>query len=171
MYDLPIGAKVPHPLRSCQKGRSPLAQANLRLEERTSEDKTKALDTALSQVEWAFGKGLIILGKNASTGLAMFETIEPEAKLFVLAEQVDWAEKAFHDALARRDEAQIAYLRQPNILTRKAFEATKAAEAIAPITSSAFVCEAGSYWIPNSALCFQDMLGMKCSLVTVDETA
>ncbi len=29
----------------------------------------------------------------------------------------------------------------------------------------------GSYWIPNSALCSQDMLGMKCSLVTVDETA
>jgi len=29
----------------------------------------------------------------------------------------------------------------------------------------------GSYWIPNSALSFQDMLGMKCSLVTVDETA
>ena len=38
----------------------------------------------------------------------MFETIEPEAKLFALAEQVDLAERAFHDALARRNEAQIA---------------------------------------------------------------
>jgi hypothetical protein len=113
------------------EGKIAVAQANLRLEKGTSEDKTKALDTALSHVEWAFGKGLIILGKNASTGLAMFETIEPEAKLFALAEQVDLAERAFHDALARRNEAQIAYLRQPNILSRKAFEAAKKAEAIA----------------------------------------
>jgi len=55
----------------------------------------------------------------------MIEAIEPEAELFALAEQVDLAEKAFHDALVRRNEAQIAYLRQPNILSRKAFEAEK----------------------------------------------
>ncbi len=45
----------------------------------------------------------------------MAEAIESEAELFALAEQVDLAEKALHDALARRNEAQIAYLRQPNI--------------------------------------------------------
>jgi len=74
---------------------------------------------------------LIILEKNASTGLAMIEAIEPEAEFFALAEQVDLAEKAFHDALVRRNEAQIAYLRQPNILSRKAFGAEKKAESIA----------------------------------------
>jgi hypothetical protein len=50
---------------------------------------------------------------------------------FALAEQVDLAEKAFHDALARRNEAQIAYLREPSIMTREAFEAAKTAEAVA----------------------------------------
>jgi hypothetical protein len=52
-------------------------------------------------------------------------------KLFALAEQVDLAEKAFHDALARRNEAQIAYLRAPSIITRAAFEAAKTAAAVA----------------------------------------
>ena len=61
----------------------------------------------------------------------MVEAIEPEAELFALAEQVDFAEKAFHDALARRNEAQIAYLREPSIMTREAFEAAKIAEAVA----------------------------------------
>ena len=46
----------------------------------------------------------------------MIEAIEPEAELFALAEQVDLAEKAFHDALACRNEAQIAYLREPSIM-------------------------------------------------------
>jgi hypothetical protein len=32
----------------------------------------------------------------------MIEAIEPEAELFALAEQVDLAEKAFHDALAQQ---------------------------------------------------------------------
>src|SRR5580704_17123001 len=50
---------------------------------------------------------------------------------FALAEQVDLAEKAFHDALARRNEAQIAYLREPSIMTCEAFEAAKTAEAVA----------------------------------------
>ena len=50
---------------------------------------------------------------------------------FALAEQVDLAEKAFHDALARRNEAQIAYLREPSIMAREAFEAAKTAEAVA----------------------------------------
>ena len=61
----------------------------------------------------------------------MIEAIEPEAELFAVAEQVDLAEKAFHDALARRNEAQIAYLREPNIKTREALEAAKTAEAVA----------------------------------------
>lgn len=42
-----------------------MAQANLRVVEGTSVDKTKALDAALSQIERAFGKGSIMrLGKN-----------------------------------------------------------------------------------------------------------
>ena len=42
-----------------------MTQANLRLVEGTSMDKTKALDAALSQIERAFGKGSVMrLGKN-----------------------------------------------------------------------------------------------------------
>jgi recombination protein RecA len=42
-----------------------MSQANLRVVEGTSVDKTKALDAALSQIERAFGKGSIMrLGKN-----------------------------------------------------------------------------------------------------------
>jgi hypothetical protein len=48
-----------------------------------------------------------------------------------IAEQVDLLEKAFHDALARGNEAQIAYLRQPSIKTRGALEVAKTAEAVA----------------------------------------
>ena len=96
-----------------------MTQANLRLVEGTFMDKTKALDAALSQRLW----------KNESTGLAMIEATEPEAKLFAVAGQVDLAEKALHNALARRNEAQIAYLREPSIITREAFEAAKTAAA------------------------------------------
>ncbi len=114
------------------EGKIAMAQANLRLVEGTSVDKTRALDAALSQIERAFGKDIIMqLGKNESTVLAMVEAIEPEAALFALAGQVDLAEKAFHDALARRNEAQIAYLRAPSIMTREAFEATKTAAVVA----------------------------------------
>ena len=42
-----------------------MSQANLRLVEGTSVDKTKALDAALAQIERAFGKGSIMrLGKT-----------------------------------------------------------------------------------------------------------
>ncbi|PPQ32870.1 recombinase RecA [Rhodoblastus sphagnicola] len=51
-----------------------MSQANLRLVEGTSVDKTKALDAALSQIERAFGKGSIMrLGKNQP--VAEIETI------------------------------------------------------------------------------------------------
>jgi hypothetical protein len=114
------------------EGKIAMTQANLRLAQATFMDKTKARDAALSPIEWAYGKGSVMrLGKNESTGLAMMEAIEPEAELSTLAEQVDVAEKAFHDALARRNEAQIAYLREPSIMTRKAFEEAKTAEALA----------------------------------------
>jgi len=57
----------------------------------------------------------------------------PSAALEIIASPVPsrsiLAEKAFHDALARRNDAQIAYLRQPSIVTRVAFEAAKKAEA------------------------------------------
>src|ERR1700730_16547738 len=103
-----------------------MTQANVRLVERTFMDKTKARNSALLQMERAFGKGSILrLWKNESPGLAMIEAIEPEAELFAVAEQVDLAEKAFHDALARRNEAQ------PRIMTREALEAAKTAEAVA----------------------------------------
>jgi recombination protein RecA len=47
------------------EGKITVPQANLRLVEGTSVDKTKALDAALSQIERAFGKGSIMrLGKN-----------------------------------------------------------------------------------------------------------
>jgi recombination protein RecA len=51
-----------------------VSQANLRLVEGTSVDKTKALDAAVSQIERAFGKGSIMrLGKGPKT--AEIETI------------------------------------------------------------------------------------------------
>ena len=41
------------------------------------------------------------------------------------------AEKAFHNALVCRNEAQIAYLRDPSIMTLQALEKSKTAEAVA----------------------------------------
>ena len=43
------------------------------------------------------------------------EASGPEAELFALAEKAESAEKAFHNALLCRNEAQIAYLRDPSI--------------------------------------------------------
>ena len=53
-----------------------MSQANLRLVEGTSVDKTKALDAALAQIERAFGKGSIMrLGKNqAATEIETIST-------------------------------------------------------------------------------------------------
>ena len=114
------------------KGKTAMTKANVRLMEGTFMDKMNARDSALLQRERAFEKGSILrLRKSESTGFGMMEAIEPEAELFAVAEQVDLAEKAFHDALARRNAAQIAYLREPNIKTREALEAAKTAEAVA----------------------------------------
>jgi recombination protein RecA len=53
------------PPAAVPEGKPVMSQANLRLVEGTSVDKTKALDAALSQIERAFGKGSIMrLGKN-----------------------------------------------------------------------------------------------------------
>ncbi|MGO9849674.1 MAG: hypothetical protein ACLPKT_24620 [Methylocella sp.] len=41
------------------------------------------------------------------------------------------AEKAFHDALVCRNEAQIAYLSDPSIITLQALEKSKTAGAVA----------------------------------------
>jgi recombination protein RecA len=58
----PVIATSPAPV---PEGKPTMSQANLRLVEGTSVDKTKALDAALSQIERAFGKGSIMrLGKN-----------------------------------------------------------------------------------------------------------
>ena len=109
-----------------------MTQANLRLVEATFMDKMNARDRALLQRERAFGIGSIMrLRKSECTGLGMVEAIEPEAELFAIAEQVDLAEKAYHDALACRNEAPIAYLRETSIMTCESFEAAKAAEAVA----------------------------------------
>jgi len=109
-----------------------MTKANVRLMERTFMDKMNARDSALFQSERAFEKGSILrLNKSESTDFGMVEAIEPEAELFAVAAKVDLAEKAFHDALARRNAAQIAYLREPNIKTREALEAAKTAEAVA----------------------------------------
>jgi hypothetical protein len=114
------------------KKETAMTKANVRLMERTFMDKMNARDSALLQWERAFEKGSILrLRKSESTGCGMIEAIEPEAELFAVAEQVDLVEKAFHDALARRNEAQIAYLREPNIKTREALEAAKTVEAVA----------------------------------------
>jgi len=59
------------------------------------------------------------------------ETSGREAELFALAEKVESAEKAFHDAVLCRNEAQIAYLRDPTIMTLQSLEKSKTAEAAA----------------------------------------
>jgi hypothetical protein len=48
-----------------------------------------------------------------------------------LAGEVDFAERVFHDAIARRNEAQISYLREPNVTARDRLEMAKAAEKAA----------------------------------------
>jgi hypothetical protein len=77
--------------------------------------------------------------KSESAELGTIEAIEPDSDLFTVAEQVDLAEKDFHDAVARRNEAHIEYLRQPSIKTRETFKAAKVAEAIALKTLDAEV--------------------------------
>ena len=107
-----------------------MTQANLRPVDELFMEKAK-VEAARSKLERA-GKGAIMwLGNNERTGIAMSEVIEPEAELFALAEQVDLAEKEFYDALAHRNEAQIAYLREPSNLTHVALEAAKTAMAVA----------------------------------------
>jgi len=92
----------------------------------------KGTFSTLSQVKWKCERGAMApLGKSESAELSSIEVDEPEAELFALAEEVDCAERTFHDALARRNEAQIAYLREPSITTRRALETAKAAEVVA----------------------------------------
>ena len=109
-----------------------MAQANLRLVDGTFMDRSKAVNAVLSQIACAFGNDSIIgRGKSRGSGFATTETSGPEPELFALAAKVDSAEKAFHDALLCRNEAQIAYLRDPNIITLQALEKSKTAEAVA----------------------------------------
>jgi len=109
-----------------------MPQANLRLVDGTFMDKSKALDPVLSQIGCAFGNGSIMQRENSNrAGCATIEPSEPEAALFAQAEQVDLAETAFHKALVSRNEAQIAYLRDPSMMTLEALEKSKTAEAVA----------------------------------------
>jgi hypothetical protein len=94
-----------------------MAQANLRLVDGLFMDRPKAPNAVLSQMACACGNDSNIGG--------------PEAELFALAEKVESAEKAFHNALLCRNEAQIAYLRDPTTMTFQALEKSKTAEAVA----------------------------------------
>jgi hypothetical protein len=141
-----------------------MTQANVRLVEGTFMDTAKALDAALSQIERAFGNGAIVRPlKKESTGLATIEATQPEAELFALAEQVDLAEKAFHVALARRNEAQIAYLREPSIMTREALEAAKRAETVA-----LEILDAGIRWLASTRATTVIGLKLKASYASTD---
>ena len=109
-----------------------MAQAILRLVDGTFMDRSKAPNAVLSQMACAFGNGSIIgRGNSEGTGFDTIETSGPEAELFALAEKVESAEKAFHDAVLCRNEAQIAYLRDPSIMTLQSLEKSKTAEAVA----------------------------------------
>lgn len=109
-----------------------MAQANLRLVDGTFMDRSKALNAVLSQIVCAFGNASIIgRGNSEGMGLATIETSGPEAELFALAGKVESAEKAFHSALLCRNEARIAYLRDPSTMTLQALEKSKSAEAVA----------------------------------------
>jgi len=109
-----------------------MAQANLRLVDGTFMDRSRAPNAVLSEIAYAFGNASIIGRRNSErAGFATIQTSGPEAGLFALAEQVESADKAFHDALLCRNEAQIAYLRDPSIMTLQALEKSKTAEAVA----------------------------------------
>ncbi|MGO9232627.1 MAG: hypothetical protein ACLP4V_00485 [Methylocella sp.] len=133
-----------------------MIKAGLRLVEETFIGK---VEDPQSPTEWGGRQGLHArLGKNARTKLAMSATLEAEAELFARAEQVDLAEKAFHQAFARRIEAQIAYLRVPSILTRAAFEAAKAAATVAQE-----IFEAEIAWLANARATTVTGLKLKAS--------
>ena len=80
-----------------------MAQSNLRLVDGTFMGKSKAPNAVLSQMAYAFGNGSIIeRGNSEGTGFATMDASGPEAELFALAEKVESAEKAFHNALLTR---------------------------------------------------------------------
>ncbi len=109
-----------------------MAQANLRLVDQTFMDRSKARNAVLSPFACAFRNDSTIgRGKSSDAGFAAIEISSPEAELFALARKVESSEKAFHDALLCRNEAQIAYLRAPNIITLQALEESKTAVAVA----------------------------------------
>ena len=109
-----------------------MAQAILRLVDGAFMDRSKAPNAVLSQMACAFGNDSNIgRGNGEGMGFATMEASGPEAELFALAEKVESAEKAFHSALLCRNEAQIAYLRDPRIMTLQALEKSKTAEAVA----------------------------------------
>jgi len=109
-------------------------------------DRSKAPNAVLSQMACAFGNDSNIgRGNGEGTGFATIETNGPEAELFALAETVESAEKAFHNALVCRNEAQIAYLRAPSIMTLHALENSKTAEAVALEILDTEIRRAASY--------------------------
>ncbi|HXW72454.1 MAG TPA: hypothetical protein VEK34_13610 [Methylocella sp.] len=79
------------------------------------QNHTKAHDGPSSRAAW-------IIFAAGPTG---------EDALFARAQKVHRAEKDFHSALAYHNQAEIAYLREPSHITRKAREAAKKSVAIA----------------------------------------
>jgi hypothetical protein len=127
-----LAASVARTIRPRLEGKIAMAQANLRLVDDAFTDRSKALNAVLSRTARGFGNNATIGGeKSRSSGFATNVTSGPEAELFSLAAKVDSAEKAFHNALLCRNEAQIAYLRDPNIVTLQTLEKSKTAEAVA----------------------------------------
>jgi hypothetical protein len=115
-----------------RKGDTAMPKADLCLVEGTFMDEKEGTQSAFLQMDRAFPDGPIQrLGKSESMAFGMSDSIEQEAELFAIVEQLDFAEKTFHDALARRNEAQIAYLHEPSIRTREALDMAKTAEAVA----------------------------------------
>jgi hypothetical protein len=92
----------------------------------------KGPSSALPQAKWAFRNSSIASpDKSERAGFDLFDADEPEAGLFALAGDVDFAERMFHDAITRRNDAQITYLREPSAAARERLETAKAAEEAA----------------------------------------
>ena len=91
-----------------------MAQAILRLVDGAFMDRSKAPNAVLSQMACAFGNDSSIgRGNSERTGFDTIETSGPEAELFALAEKVESAEKAFHDAVLCRNAVSYTHLTLP----------------------------------------------------------
>ena len=93
-------------------------------------DRSRRLTPFCRQFARAFGVGSIIGRGNSEGTASRVETSGPEAELFALAEIVEFRREGFSQCAFTRNEAQIAYLRDPSIMTFQALEKSKTAEAV-----------------------------------------